>query len=446
MMTDEELQQQVWNLKARAMSMGLDLYPVEFDVISRKEMVKFGTYLLPSRYRHWTFGKYYGRLRKLQNLGALEILEMVMNADPARAYLLDSNTDVENKMVIAHVYGHVDFFKNNHWFSRTNRNMISEAEYHEKRLHDLEFKLGKKIVEEFLDILISIQWHTDFYSQFGDKGGERLVLKRPGKLDLDDLREHVIGETRTPEDYTLDNDLLAFLIKNAQLESWQQEVLGIIREEMLYFMPNALTKIMNEGWATYWQERILKDYFDFADYDKFAIKHSEILATPGLNPYRLGYMMYKDIERRWDAKGGDGAGLKKIFRIRAIYDDIQFIREFLTQEVCEDCGLFVFERPGKMTPAKMKSTDVEDIKNRLLTDLINFGKPVIAVKDFKRPGDEDLHLFHRFDGRELNIDHATDVLRALFRIWGKPIHLETIIRGEICIITFDGEKQSIEKL
>jgi stage V sporulation protein R len=446
MMTEEELQQQVWNLKARAMSMGLNFFPVEFDVISRKEMVEFGAYLLPSRYHHWTFGKYYGKLRKLQNLGVLEILEMVMNADPARAYLLDSNTDVENKMVIAHVYGHVDFFKNNHWFKKTNKNMISEAEYHEKRLHDMEFKHGKKAVEEFLDILISIQWHTDFYSQFGEQGGETLVLKKPETLELDDLREKVIGEWVMPEEYTLNNDLLMFLINSAGLEAWQQEVLGIIREEMLYFMPNALTKIMNEGWATYWQEKILKDYFDFADYDKFAIKHSEILATPGLNPYRLGYMMYKDIKKRWDQKEGKGAGIKKIFEIRSVYDDLQFIREFLSQEVCEDCGLFVFERPGRMTPAKMKSTDVEDIKKKLIGELINFGKPLIAVKEFKSPQDKDLHLFHRFDGRELNIDHATDVLKALFKLWNQPIHLETIIRDDRCIITFDGQNQSVEKI
>ena len=201
----------------------------------------------------------------------------------------------------------------------------------------------------------------------------------------------------------------------------------------------------NNAPAPDWQERILQDYLDFTDFDKFAIKHSEVLATPGLNPYRLGYLLYKDIERRWDEMEGKGAGLEKIFEIRKHYDDIHFIREFLTQEICEDCGLYVFDRPGGNAPGKIKSTKMEDVKQKLMSQLINFGKPVIVVKEFETPPDEELHLYHKFDGRELNVDHATDVLKALYRIWNKPIHLETIIRGERSFISFDGENQSISK-
>lgn len=447
MMSKDEIQQEVWTIKDRAQAMGLDFYPVEFEVISRQQMIEFGAYVLPSRYSHWTFGKYYGKMKQLQNLGALEILEMVLNSDPAKAYLLDSNSRVENMMVIAHVYGHVDFFKNNYWFSKTNKHMIREAEYHEKRLRELEYDIGQKEIEEFLDICISIQWHCDFWGQFCDPKAENVQLKPLKHLDLGDLKEVVICPDEKPESlFDLDPDLLQYLITNADLEPWKQEVLKFIRDEMLYFMPNAMTKIMNEGWATMWQEIILRDYLDFTEFDQFAIKHSEVIASHGLNPYRLGYMIYLSIIKRWDEKEGIGAGLAKALEVRRYYNDVQFIREFLTQEVCEDCGLFVYEKPGEHQPSQIVSTDVELIKEKLLIEIINFGKPVIVVKMEQDPDDDHLHLLHKFDGRELNIDHATDVITALYKIWQRPVHLETVIKGERSFISFDGEDTSIDKI
>jgi len=446
-MDEEALQEEVWNIKKLAKDEGLDFYPIEFEMITRKTMVEFGTYVLPKRYSHWTFGKHYGKLRKLQNLGAIEILEMVLNSDPAKAYLLDSNTDVEIKMVIAHVYGHVDFFKNNYWFSKTNKNIINEAEFHEKRIHELEYEFGKEEVEKFLDTCISLQWHTDYLGQFSKAGSDKLKLKKTKKLDLQDLKENVIGDDPTIiTEFTTYPDLLQFIIDYAPLKKWQTEILAMIRGEMLYFMPIAITKIMNEGWATLWQEIIMQKYLDFSDYDKFAIKHSEVIASPGLNPYRLGYMIYKDLIRKWDKKEGNGAGMKKIFEIRKIYNDISFLEEFLTQEVVNECGLFVYDKPIGNIPGKIKSTQCQDIKIKLLGELVNFGKPKIVVKICPNGQSETLQLFHDFDGRELIIDQAKDVLKSIYTLWKNPIQLETVNKDGPMMLVYDGDEMEIVKL
>lgn len=446
-MDEETLQKEVWDIKKMAVEHGLDFYPIDFELITRKTMVEFGTYVLPKRYSHWTFGKHYGKLRKLQDLGAVEILEMVLNSDPAKAYLLDSNTDVEIKMVIAHVYGHVDFFKNNYWFSKTNKNIISEAEYHEKRIHEIEYEFGRAEVEKFLDVCISLQWHTDYLGQFRKKSSEKLKLKRTSKLDLEDLRETVIGDDPSVnKDFSTYPDFLQFMIDYAPLKKWQTEILAMIRAEMLYFMPIALTKIMNEGWATLWQEILMQKHLDFSEYDQFAIKHSEVIASPGLNPYRLGYMIYKDLIRKYDKLEGPGAGMKKIFEIRKLYNDVSFLEEFLTQKVVDECGLFVYDKPYGNIPGKVKSTRCADVKSKLLADLVNFGKPKIVVKIYPGNQGETLQLLHEFDGRELMLDQAKDVLKSIYTLWHNPIQLETVNKDGPILLVFDGMDMEIVKL
>ena len=163
-----------------------------FELLDARDVNGVAAYAgFPVRYPSWRFGMDYEKLEKGRHWGLSKIYELVINNDPTYAYLVRSNSLLEQKLVMAHVYGHADFFKNNLWFSKTNKNMIAEAEFHEKRLHELESKHGKKTIEEFLDICISLQWHTDFFGQFGKGEKEELILKRPKKLDLKDLRGHL---------------------------------------------------------------------------------------------------------------------------------------------------------------------------------------------------------------------------------------------------------------
>lgn len=504
----ESLQKDVLNIKKMIESAGLDLFPVNFEVITKKAMIEFGTYALPNRYSHWTFGKSYGKLKNLSNLGVLEILEMVLNSDPATAFLLDSNSQVENRMVIAHVFAHVDFFKHNYWFSKTNRNMINEAKFHERRIHELEYDFGKKNVEEFLDLCLSLQWHVDFYGIFkpdeqdsrvirpengkrfftssdfqtgpdditgeeknnneedhngsGRDTGSRIIIstspaapttpdpaaapdknnddRNPSLDDFDSFRTTVEGEGLE------ERDILKFLMREAPLDDWQREIIQIVHDEIIYFIPTALTKIMNEGWATYWHTEICRDYLSFEDFNKFAIKHSELMASKGLNPYKVGYLVYNDIQRRWDEEHGEGAGLKKIFEVREFEDDVSFIRNYLTQKICDECGLFLFEQDKTSGEMVITSTNVEDIKESLINELINFGKPLIVVRNADYNGNRELYLLHKFDGRELDMEYAVDVMKAIFNIWNKPVHLETVISEKRSLVTYNGDKPEISTL
>jgi stage V sporulation protein R len=503
---EKQLKKDVANIKKLAEEANLDFFPVNFEVITKKAMVEFGTYALPNRYSHWTFGKDYGRLKNLSNLGVLEILEMVLNADPATAFLLDSNTLVEHQMVIAHVFAHCDFFKNNYWFSKTNRNMINEAKFHERRIQELENEHGKKPVEEFIDVCLSIQWHVDFYEVFkpeeqqirvlssadrsrfnmssdiaadveaascpeppeDETNGSRSAYEAGGQTKLEDSptpgrgpiissdegaaasssRESGAGKQASSFSDNLcdERDLLKFLMREAPLEDWQREILQIVHDEIIYFAPTSLTKIMNEGWATYWHTELCQKYLDFEDFSQFAVKHSELMSSKGMNPYKIGFMIYEDLKNRWDEKDGEGAGLKKIFEVRRFEDDVSFIRNYLTQDICDKCGLFLFEQDGNTGEMVITSTNVEDIKSSIINELINFGKPVIVVRDYDYNHNRELYMQHKYDGRELDMEYAIDVMKAMYRTWKRSIHLETIRDDKRLLVSYNGDKPELRHI
>jgi len=495
---ERELQKEVWAIKEIAEKRGLRFCPVNFEIITKKAMVEFGTYVLPSRYSHWTFGKDFGKLQKLHELGILQILEMVINTEPAVAFLLDSNTLVEHRMVIAHVFAHVDFFTNNYWFSKTNKKMLAESEHAEKRVAELEYEYGKEEIEKVIDACLSIQWHVDFYSEFksntekkkvipvlsmkslgldlelGDNGksdygksGEKkesiMNEKWENKDNKDDEKRYNQGRMKNGEvevegkklrskeeleckEEKEEKDLLKYLIKNAPLKDYEMEILEIVRDETLYFMPNGLTKIMNEGWATYWHVELMKEYLSFEDFQRFAQKHAELMSSEGLNPYKLGYMIYDSIVKRWDKEYGEGAGLKKIFEVREFEDDVSFINNYLTQDICDTCGLFVYEEDPYSGERRIKSTNVEDIKKKIISQILNFGKPLIVVKDGDYRGNRELYLLHKYDGRELDRVYAEDVLKAIYRLWKRPVHVETVYREKRSLFSYDGKEHSLRDL
>jgi stage V sporulation protein R len=126
-------------------------------------MYEVGSYALPGRYSHWTFGKAYHRMKTMYDFGLSKIYEVVINTNPSYGFLLETNSPIQNKMVIAHVLGHVDFFKNNTYFSKTNRRMVESVSTHAQRMMEYEFKYGRKTVERFLDSVLAIEEHIDPY-------------------------------------------------------------------------------------------------------------------------------------------------------------------------------------------------------------------------------------------------------------------------------------------
>src|SRR5499433_1730038 len=299
-MIDKEVQdleaavEQIWDIATT--NFGLDPFPVRFEIVPASVMYEVGSYALPGRYSHWTFGKAYHRMKMMYDFGLSKIYEVVINSNPAYAFLLETNSPTQNKLVISHVLGHVDFFKNNVYFSKTNRRMVDEAALHARRMADYEFKYGRKVVEEFLDAVLSIEEHIDpnfFIRKPQDKGEEEDKKRKRTEGRYDDL---LSKEEREEQNASADDgadshkhkpsiefpekDLVYFIMKNSpSLEPWQRDVISMLHEEMEYFIPQLQTKIMNEGWASIWHSRIMRE-MDLPDNEhiEFAELHAGVVA------------------------------------------------------------------------------------------------------------------------------------------------------------------------
>src|SRR5437870_8949904 len=192
----EEAVEQIWDIATTRF--GLDPFPVRFEIVPASVMYEVGSYALPGRYSHWTFGKAYHRMKMMYDFGLSKIYEVVINSNPSYAFLLETNSLTQNKMVIAHVLGHVDFFKNNVYFSKTNRRMVDEAAIHARRMSEYEFTYGRKVVEEFLDAVLSIEEHVDpnllikKTHRENERKEEKKTARREGRYD-DLLTQEELG-------------------------------------------------------------------------------------------------------------------------------------------------------------------------------------------------------------------------------------------------------------
>ncbi|MDZ7289342.1 MAG: SpoVR family protein [candidate division KSB1 bacterium] len=475
-------------IKGYAREFGLDFYETIFELLEYDEVNEVASYGgFPTRYPHWRHGMEYEELSKSYSYGLSKIYEMVINNDPSYAYLMRCNNLVDQKLVMAHVYAHCDFFKNNLWFSKTNRKMMDEMANHATRIRRYAEKYGEKTVEDFIDICLSLENLIDPHSQFIETPPEkkeveseeepiesRLRLKSP-KEYMDEFinpRQLIEAQRKEEEEKVKsqarkipekpERDILQFLIDHAPLQKWQQDILSIIREEAYYFAPQAQTKIMNEGWATYWHskimtERVLSDaeIIDYADH------HSGTLLTgPGrLNPYKLGVELFRDIEDRWNKgkfgkeyeecddfevkKNWDrklGLGRQKIFEVRKLYNDVMFIDAFLTPEFCREHKLFVYEYNDRTNFYEITDRDFNAIKQKLLFSLTNWGQPFIYVEDSNYRNRGELYLRHRHEGIDLKLDEARDTLKNLHTLWTRPVHLETVVDEVKTLLSCEGEE------
>ncbi len=487
-----ELAAEAKRIAEYARGYGLDFYDTIFELLDFDEVNQVASYGgFPTRYPHWRFGMDYEQLSKGYAYGLSKIYELVINNDPCYAYLMKSNGLTDQKLVMAHVYAHCDFFKNNIWFSKTNRKMVDETANHATRIRRYVDRIGYEAVERFLDVCMSIDNLIDYHAPFirrGDHDVEGLEEIGEGrvivpKLKSKDYMDSYINPTEYLEQQKKEiekklqerkrkfpqepiKDIVEFLIKYAPLEKWQRDVLAIIREEAYYFAPQGQTKIMNEGWATYWHsrmmtEKILTDgeVIDYADH------HSGTLGTrPGvINPYKIGVELFRDIENRWN-KGQFGKeyeecenmaeksswdrklglGRDKIFEVRRIYNDVTFIDTFLNADFCREHGLFAYSYNYKTGQYEISDRDFKVIKQKFLFSLTNFGQPIIMLHDANYRNRNELYLVHHTEGVDLRLDWAKATLEALFAIWQRPVNLETTIEGRLKVISFDG-KSHVEK-
>lgn len=453
----EEALEKIWNI---AIKNGLDPFPVRFEIVPATVMYEIGSYALPGRYSHWTFGKAYHRMKTMYDFGLSKIYEVVINTNPSYAFLLETNSLLQNMMVIAHVLGHVDFFKNNAYFSRTNRRMVDSASIHAQRISEYEFKYGRKVVEEFLDAVLSIEEHIDpdfFISKkpIVEAKSDSEPSPYADLWDLEKRSEKKEEKQEKPEKRDLPvKDLVYFIMKNSPvLEPWQRDVMSMIHEEMLYFVPQMQTKIMNEGWASYWHARIMREMdLDFKDHLEFAELHASVVSPHRnqLNPYYLGYKIFEDIEKRWDnpseeerrrygRKGGEGRA--KIFEVRELDNDVSFLRNYLTRELCEELDLYVYQLVDE-EEWKITEKSWEKVRDTLVSNMTNCGFPYIEVADDDYNRNRELLLKHRYEGVELDLKYAKKVMEYIYKLWGRNVHLETVVDSEPTTFHFNGKEHS----
>jgi stage V sporulation protein R len=475
-------------IEAIATGMGLDPFPTIFSMLDYNQMNQVAAYGgFPTRYPHWRFGMEYDRLSKSYTFGMHRIYEMVINNDPCYAYLLESNSDAIQKLVMAHVYGHSDFFKNNMQFAQTNRRMIDEMANHGTRIRRYADRFGIDTVESFIDTCLSVENLIDPHSVFfrrerpaGEEGEELEVKKLPGKgymqpfinppEFLEQQAEKIRELERREKSFPAhpQKDVLRFVLENAPLEPWQQDVLGCIRDEAYYYVPQRQTKIMNEGWATYWHSRIMTErVLEIADLVDYAETHAGTLATqPGqINPYKLGVELFRDIKDRWDRGAfgpeweacddperrrkwntGAGLGTKKLYEVRRLHSDITFIDTFVTEDFARDQKLYSYEWNPRSGQHEIASRDWRAIRDKLVAGLTNFGEPEIFAVDGNWKNRGELYLKHRFTGTELRHDHAVETLRNLCVLWRRPVRLETVIDGKLRLLGHDGKELSEQPL
>lgn len=438
------------NIEELAKSYGLDFCKTVFQMLDYDQLNQVASYGgFPVRYPHWSFGMTYEELSKGYTYGVSKIYELVINNDPCIAYLMKSNSLLDQKLVMAHVYGHADFFKNNQWFSKTNRKMVDEMANHATRIRRYIDKYGFDEVEQFIDVCKSLDNLIDIHLPFKNHGSANFKLPT----------EH-LKRSKKEKSVNKQRDVIGYLAINGRLKDWQSEIMMMLREEAYYFAPQAQTKIMNEGWASYWHSKmmtqhILKD----AEIIEYADHHAGTMAAAKgqMNPYKLGIELFRDIENRWNKGkfGKDyeecdslqeknswnkdlGLGREKIFEVRRVHNDVNFVENFMTMEFCQKHKLFMFAENHEDKSYNELKEAFDKFKQQFVVQLSSIHGPPIYIVD-ENDKNEELVLEHQHEGVDLKQDWAKETLKNIFLCWGKPVSLLTVVSEKETRIYFDGK-------
>jgi stage V sporulation protein R len=469
--------EEIWEI---ALKMGYDPYPIHFEVVPVHIIYELGSYSLPARFSHWTFGRDYHRQKTSYEYGYRKIYEIVFNTDPCQAFLMDSNSMLSHKLTVAHVIGHCHFFKHNTYFAHTDRQMVERVRLHRDRIAQYEEEYGWREVENFLDAVMCVEEHFDPTSPTIKSGpilnadGTRSTGARTS--DYDDIW-NLMGRENAPKPRQRkfpdepEKDLLMFLARYGRdLEEWQRDIISMVREEMLYFLPQIRTKIMNEGFASLAHERILEQYLmKPEEIWEFRRLHSGVLSPSpnkgSINPYYVGFQILKDIERRWNGvvEEGDepetdwlgnpkprplGEGWKKVFEVCEEENDASFLRKYLTEPLVKRLDMYTYKREevGGDDVWVVETTDWQAVRDQMVDGMTNFGVPIIKVEDGDYGRRGELYLRHYHDGKDLDVEYTERTLRAIQRLWGRPVHLETVVEEQATLLSFDGQESRQEAL
>ena len=430
-------------IEADARRLGLQYSGVDFELVPERFMMETAVYGLPVRMPHWSFGVRYIRQLVQRNMGHSRIFEVMFPGDPCKAYLVDVNSLAENVLVVAHVLGHADFSHRNGLFQRSlamaGGKILEQAAARAHRIDAALHEHGQERVEAVLDAALALEAHIDvnrpLYRSPADDDEEdeppvdddpfrKRWQTLPGEDEPDEPKEPAPRPRPPKPTY----DLLWFIAHyGPELEDWERDAFLAVREESFYFYPVFACQIMNEGWASYWHARLLRET-DLLPSDLYvtAIKtHSDVVQPHAtgrtlalsVNPYHLGFSMWEHIVEKH--------GLETARQICTEEDDFGFVRNYLDQDLADRLDLFVYEASadGSIT---VSSRDIRAIREAILAPRFNFGAPRVAATKIDVDGSLTLTHDHQSDGRGLDLKRAERVLDYVVRVWRRPVTLHTV--------------------
>jgi len=429
---------------------GLECYAQEFEICDHNDMLGYMAYSgMPSQYPHWSFGKSFEKQKTLYDHGVSGLpYEMVINSDPSLAYLMRDNSLGLNILTMAHVYGHNDFFRNNSTFGDTEpQHTVARFKSHAERIRSYveDPAAGPTAVEATLDAAHALAFNCRRNMSIRKTTRSEQLQRAIDIATPPADRNASIHAPRCKEDPDLSRiplepepDLLLFIRDyNPYLAEWQKDILTIVHEQAHYFIPQMETKIMNEGWASYWHYQIMSELGLPEDLRlEFMINHNQVIRPHpgGINPYHVGFRIWQAIYEREE---GDGpidhrrrnAGHQSLFTARETDRDSSFLRRFLDRDLVRDLGLFEFAEKGRDTVVTRVADEQgwESVRDSLVASVGTGSLPVIEITDADFQGSRQLQLVHRYQGQELELPHARATMELLRTLWGRDVLLDTVL-------------------
>tara|TARA_R110000824_G_scaffold317472_1_gene504659 strand:- start:3898 stop:5205 length:1308 start_codon:yes stop_codon:yes gene_type:complete len=413
-----------------AEDLGLDWYPIDYEIIDYQEMLGAMAYVgLPTHYRHWSYGKEYERTHTLYNMGQTGLpYEMIINSNPSIAYLMRENALHTHVLTMAHCVGHSDFFKNNRMFADTNPNHIIDkfraaAKYVRKLIEDPS--IGIERVENILDASHSVKYQVPRSPGIKYKTHEQILQLEKRKMGDDSDYKPNLGKLPLEPEY----NVLKFVAEHSKhLEEWERNLILIVEESSKYFIPQALTKVMNEGWACTMHYKILNE-LNLPDklYLPFIKLHNQVVRPHlgQINPYHLGFKLFEKII--------DKSGLEEAKIVREVHNDISFLRFYLDAEFMEEQNFFSYS--FKKNEKSITIDEISDaggweaVRDHMIQNVGLNRLPVVYVDEIEK--NNTLSLVHEHDGRDLDLSYARKVYDHIKTLWGDEVKLISMVENEI---------------
>jgi len=455
--------------------MGLKVCDIEWDVVPAQKMLEIMAYNIPTNISNWKYGRDYERLRTIYDqLDANLPYEVVVHDNPARAFLMSNNVFAVQVLVMAHVFGHANFFTENKWFQNSRQDIIALMGGANDRFNEYERIYGIDAVEQIVDAGHALQWHSNPFETETEIERRTRVFEQKKMTNAPDISEfndlvQRVNPANSIANYNTElwkslklktpvepvEDILRYTIDNSRiLEDWQKDILEIVRTNGQYYWPIMRTRYLNEGYATLIHEHVLDKLFnegllDGAEHGQFNYSNSLVKAKNpfSMNPYHIGSEMWKDIKNRWD-KGQHGTewnecenivqkeewdtkemgGWNKVKEVMRTYTDWFFMQDFLTNELVEKMGLYVYaQQQSSMSTFDAIVTDFnsDETRRMIVNSFANSGVPKIDVIDGNFNNDGTLLLEHRFAGMPLDKMYCISTMKHINQIWGRPVLMRT---------------------